>query len=66
MSPSNTVPDTENARTSLPITTRLHPDEVAKAERYARQDQRTRAGFLRVLILRGLASYEKERDISVA
>ncbi|MCP1573643.1 putative transcriptional regulator [Herbaspirillum rubrisubalbicans] len=49
---------------SRPITVRLSPEEAEKAQRLAREDHRTRAAFIRVMFLRGLASYEKERETS--
>ncbi|MEB0137975.1 MULTISPECIES: hypothetical protein [unclassified Undibacterium] len=57
---------TEIEQISKPITVRLHPEELAKVERYAKEDHRTRASFLRVMTLRGLAAYEKEYDTTIA
>ncbi|WP_156425813.1 hypothetical protein [Herbaspirillum rubrisubalbicans] len=45
---------------SLPITLRLTAEEIDKAQILARRDHRTRAAFIRVMFLRGLAAYEKE------
>ncbi|WP_433692422.1 hypothetical protein [Herbaspirillum seropedicae] len=45
---------------SLPVTLRLTADEIEKAQILARRDHRTRAAFIRVMFLRGLAAYEKE------
>jgi hypothetical protein len=66
MSTVDISPNTENDGASKPITMRLNPDELAKAERYARLDHRTRASFLRVMMLRGLAAYEKELETTTA
>lgn len=60
MNSSNTAPCPENVATSKPVTVRLAPDDIAKTERYAKQDQRSRASFVRLMMLRGLAAYEKE------
>ncbi len=45
---------------SQPVTLRLSTEEIEKAQILARRDHRTRAAFIRVMFLRGLASYEKE------
>ena len=66
MSTIDTLPCTENEHASKPVTMRLNPDEIAKAERYAKQDQRTRASFVRLMMLRGLAAYEKELESTTA
>jgi hypothetical protein len=47
---------------SAPVTVRLSPEEIKKAQILASRDHRTRAGFIRVMYLRGLASYEKELE----
>ena len=51
-----------NARgaTSQPLGVRLAPDEVDEVEGYAKELERSRAWFLRFLILRGLADYRRE------
>ncbi|WP_288408003.1 hypothetical protein [uncultured Herbaspirillum sp.] len=49
-----------NDHASVAVTFRLESHEVKKVAALARQDLRTRSSFLRLLILRGLASYEKE------
>ncbi|MGK5079622.1 hypothetical protein [Janthinobacterium sp. HLX7-2] len=46
--------------TSQPLGVRLAPDEVLEVERYAKELERSRAWFLRFLILRGLADYKRE------
>ncbi len=46
--------------TSQPLGVRLAPDEVAEIETFAGELQRSRAWFLRFLILRGLADYKRE------
>jgi len=66
MSTLDTVPNTEHDGASKPITMRLNPDELAKVELYAKQDQRTRASFLRLLTLRALAAYEKQLESTTA
>ena len=46
---------------SQPIPIRLLPDEVERVELYAQDDSRSRASFMRLMLLRGLQSYESER-----
>ena len=46
--------------TSQPLGVRLAPDEVVEVEHYAKELERSRAWFLRFLILRGLADYKRE------
>ncbi|WP_139143779.1 MULTISPECIES: ribbon-helix-helix protein, CopG family [unclassified Janthinobacterium] len=46
--------------TSQPLGVRLAPDEVKEIETLAADQQRSRAWFLRFLILRGLADYKRE------
>ncbi|MDO8052367.1 hypothetical protein O3301_28255 [Janthinobacterium sp. SUN211] len=46
--------------TSQPLGVRLAPDEVLEVEAIAAQQERSRAWFLRFLILRGLADYKRE------
>ena len=46
--------------TSQPLGARLMPEEKATVERHAANEQRSRAWFLRFLILRGLEVYERE------
>ena len=46
--------------TSNPLGVRLTSDEVAEVEGYAEKLDRSRAWFLRFLILRGLADYKRE------
>ena len=46
--------------TSQPLGVRLAPDEVREIETFAAVQQRSRAWFLRFLILRGLADYKRE------
>ena len=46
--------------TSQPLGVRLMRDEVAEVEQFAASEQRSRAWFLRFLILRGLADYKRE------
>ncbi len=46
--------------TSQPLGVRLAPDEVLEVEDLAAQQERSRAWFLRFLILRGLADYKRE------
>jgi len=45
---------------SRPLGVRLTPDEVDEVEGYAAELERSRAWFLRFLILRGLADYKRE------
>ena len=51
---------------SAPVTVRLSPEEIRKAQLLASRDHRTRAGFIRVMYLRGVASYEKELETATA
>ena len=46
--------------TSKPLGVRLTSDEVAEVEGYEEKLDRSRAWFLRFLILRGLADYKRE------
>ncbi|PIF12724.1 hypothetical protein [Janthinobacterium sp. 13] len=46
--------------TTKPLGVRLTPDEVDEVENYAKEHERSRAWFLRFLILRGLADYKRE------
>ncbi|MGK5007189.1 hypothetical protein [Janthinobacterium sp. LB2P70] len=51
---------TPKGATSQPLGVRLAPDEVLEVEALAAAQQRSRAWFLRFLILRGLADYKRE------
>ncbi len=51
---------TSKGATSQPLGVRLAPDEVLEVEDFASEQQRSRAWFLRFLILRGLADYKRE------
>lgn len=55
-------PVTRHPRSSLsqPIPIRLMPDELERTVRYAESEQRSRASFIRLIYLRGLADYEKQ------
>lgn len=46
--------------TTKPLGVRLAPDEVQEIEAFAAKQERSRAWFLRFLILRGLADYKRE------
>lgn len=46
--------------TSQPLGVRLAPGEVLEIESIAAEQERSRAWFLRFLILRGLADYKRE------
>lgn len=46
--------------TSQPLGVRLAPGEVLEIEGIAAEQERSRAWFLRFLILRGLADYKRE------
>ncbi|MDR9851731.1 hypothetical protein [Herbaspirillum huttiense] len=46
--------------TSVAVTFRLEPDEEQRLAELARKDLRTRSSFVRLLILRGLAAYDKD------
>ena len=46
--------------TTKPLSVRLTSDEVDEVEGYAEKLERSRAWFLRFLILRGLADYKRE------
>lgn len=51
---------TPKGLTSKPLGIRLTPDEVAEVEQLATNEQRSRAWFLRYLILRGLSDYKHD------
>lgn len=57
---------TPKGATSQPLGVRLAPSEVAEVVQYANSQQRSRAWFLRFLILRGLADYKRELATSAA
>lgn len=46
--------------TTQPLGVRLAPEEVAEVESFAEEQERSRAWFLRFLVLRGLADYKRE------
>ncbi len=46
--------------TSVAVTFRLEADEEQRLAELARQDLRTRSSFVRLLILRGMAAYDKD------
>lgn len=46
--------------TTQPLGLRLAPEEVAEVEAFAEEQERSRAWFLRFLVLRGLADYKRE------
>lgn len=48
--------------TTQPLGVRLAPEEVTEVEAFAEEQERSRAWFLRFLILRGLADYKREID----
>ena len=54
------VERTPKGITSRPLGVRLTPDEVDQVEGHAKELERSRAWFLRFLILRGLADYKRE------
>jgi hypothetical protein len=56
------APLTRHPRSALsqPVPIRLMPDELEKTIRYAEREQRSRASFIRLIYLRGLADYEKQ------
>jgi hypothetical protein len=45
---------------AVPLALRLSADELAKTDRYASQEIRSRSAFARMIFLRGLAEYERE------
>ena len=49
-----------------PLYVRLTPEEKALVENYASMEARSRASFLRFLILLGLKQFERERAHSIA
>ena len=51
--------------TTKPLGVRLTSDEVAEVEGYAVKLERSRAWFLRFLILRGLADYKREIESKI-
>ena len=56
-SPATRVPKYVKARALM---IRLAEEEIQKAEHYAACETRSRAAFLRLMILRGMADYERE------
>lgn len=50
-------PDTQT------VVIRLHPEEVSMADEYALQDARSRASFIRLMFLRGVAEFERQHGI---
>nr|WP_243443029.1 hypothetical protein [Herbaspirillum sp. B39] len=44
----------------MAVTFRLEADEEQRLAELARQDLRTRSSFVRLLILRGMAAYDKD------
>ena len=46
--------------TTQPLGVRLAPEEVDEVEAFAVEQERSRAWFLRFLVLRGLADYKRE------
>jgi len=66
MSTQDTAQAGAGDNSSLPVTLRLTAEEIEKAQVLARQDHRTRAAFIRVMFLRGLAAYEKELQSATA
>ncbi|WP_432239921.1 hypothetical protein [Herbaspirillum robiniae] len=66
MSTQDTVQAGAAEHSSTPVTLRLTAEEIEKAQFLARRDHRTRAAFIRVMFLRGLASYEKELETATA
>lgn len=46
--------------TTQPLGVRLAPAEVEEVEGFAEEQERSRAWFLRFLVLRGLADYKRE------
>ncbi|MFJ3047001.1 hypothetical protein ACIPEN_14310 [Herbaspirillum chlorophenolicum] len=66
MSTQDTLQGGAAEHSSLPVTLRLTAEEIEKAQVLARRDHRTRAAFIRVMFLRGLASYEKELETATA
>ena len=63
---TSTAPVTRQPKNSLsqPIPIRLLPPEIERVEKFAQQDSRSRASFMRLMLLRGLQSYEAEREQS--
>ena len=45
---------------AVPLALRLSAEELAKTDRYASQEVRSRSAFARMIFLRGLAEYERE------
>ena len=49
---------------TVPVAVRLTPEEVAKADRYGDAEFRSRAAFVRLMYLRGIAAYERDSGIA--
>ncbi|MFZ6640772.1 hypothetical protein ACO0LL_13585 [Undibacterium sp. TC4M20W] len=45
---------------ALPLALRLSAEEMAKTDKYAALEVRSRSAFARMVYLRGLADYERE------
>jgi hypothetical protein len=61
---TSTAPVTRQPKNPLsqPIPIRLLPREIERVEKFAQQDSRSRASFMRLMLLRGLQSYEAELE----
>jgi hypothetical protein len=61
---TSTAPVTRQPKNALsqPIPIRLLPPEIERVEKFAQQDSRSRASFMRLMLLRGLQSYEAELE----
>jgi len=51
-------PDTQT------VVIRLQPEEVSLADEYAQQEDRSRASFIRLMYLRGVEEFERQRGIA--
>lgn len=56
----STPPSAPRSLKTRPLVIRLAEEEIGKAETYAANESRSRASFLRLMILRGLQDYERE------
>lgn len=58
--PSSSPARTPRAVKTRPLVIRLSDDEIARAQKHAADQSRSRASFLRLMILKGLQEYERE------
>lgn len=60
------APRAPNRPDTQTVVIRLHPEEVSLADEYAHKDARSRASFIRLMFLRGVEEFERQRGIARA